>query len=61
MELIKSHKWLFAWSVSFLITAFIIKFIPMSKPMAQLTGGVELVSAIATGIVFGITIARKKD
>jgi hypothetical protein len=61
MEWIKSHKWLFAWSASFLLTASLVKFIPMSKPMAQLTGGIELVLAIATGIVFGITAARRKD
>ncbi len=60
MELLKSHKWLFAWSAILLLIAFIVKFIPLSKSMTQLTGGIELVLAIATGIAFGITASRKE-
>jgi hypothetical protein len=61
MELIKSHKWLFVWSAALLIAVFIVKFIPLSKPVTQWVGGIELLLAIATGIAFGIKALRKES
>jgi hypothetical protein len=61
MEVKKSHKWLFVWSAVLLLVAFIIKFIPMSKPVTQWVGAVELLLAVATGIAFGIVTFRNED
>jgi hypothetical protein len=61
MELMKSHKWLFAWSAALLAAAFVIKFIPLSKPVTQWVGGIELLLAAATGIAFGIAAFRKEE
>ena len=61
MELMKTHKWLFIWSAMFLLVAIIVKFIPLSKPVTQWVGGIELLLAIATGIAFGIAAFRKEE
>jgi hypothetical protein len=61
MEVTKSYKWLFIWSAVLLLVAFIVKFVPMSKPVTQWVGGIELLLAAATGIAFGIVAFRKED
>jgi hypothetical protein len=61
MELMKSYKWLVIWSVTLLLVAFIVKFIPLSKPLTQWVGGIELILAVATGVAFGIKTVKKVD
>lgn len=44
-----------------MLAAFVIKFVPMSRPATQWVGGIELLLAAATGIAFGIVASKKED
>lgn len=61
MELLKSYKWLVVWSATFLLAASIVKFIPLSKPLTQWVGALELLLAVATGIAFGLKTFNKES
>jgi hypothetical protein len=61
MDFIKSHKWILMWSAAILILACVVKFTHLSKTMTQVSGLIELLLAIATGVAFGILATKRAD
>jgi hypothetical protein len=61
MELMKSYKWLVICGATLWLAALLVKFIPMSKPLTQWVGGIELMLAISLGIAFAVKTFNKAD
>lgn len=61
MDFIKSNKWILLWSTALVIGVCILKFTHLSKTMTQVSGLIELLLAIATGVAFGILATKRAD
>jgi len=55
----KLQKGLLVWSVCALAGAEAIKHVPLSETVSTTIGAAELVLAIATGIVFGLSVSKR--
>jgi hypothetical protein len=60
LDLLKTYKWLLLSSAALVILACILKFVPLSKPLTQVCGLIELLLAIVTGVAFGTKATKKQ-